>query len=176
MNGLTGFQQLTLILVRTLIGWHFFYEGYYKLVLPGWSADGRPVPAWSAAGYLKGATGPLADAFHRLAQPGVSHAIDLVIPWVLMIVGLMLMLGFFTQIACLGAAALLAVFYLSAPPLAGIPQAGTEGAYLLVNKNLIELAAIAVLFSFRTGSIAGLDRRRLVASTKRAAVTEQRVD
>jgi hypothetical protein len=33
-----------------------------------------------------------------------------------------------------------------------------EGTYLLVNKNLIEACAVAVLFAFRTGSIAGLDR------------------
>ena len=33
-----------------------------------------------------------------------------------------------------------------------------EGSYLLVNKNLIELAALAVLWLFPTGKIIGLDR------------------
>ena len=35
-----------------------------------------------------------------------------------------------------------------------------EGTYLIVNKNLIEAAAVGVLFAFRTGRIAGLDALR----------------
>jgi thiosulfate dehydrogenase [quinone] large subunit len=53
--------------------------------------------------------------------------------------------------------ALLAVFYLSAIPLTGLPQPRAEGTYLLVNKNLIELVAVAVVMGFHTGRIAGLD-------------------
>jgi thiosulfate dehydrogenase (quinone) large subunit len=76
----------------------------------------------------------------------------------------LLLLGLLTQIGCASAFAFLALFYLSAIPVSGAPQAGAEGAYLLVSKNLIELAAVAVVWSFRTGEIAGLDllRRRPV--------------
>ena len=49
------------------------------------------------------------------------------------------------------------LFYISAIPLLGTPQAGNEGTYLLVNKNLIELVAVVALLSFKTGRIAGLD-------------------
>ena len=42
---LSSWQQIALIALRTLIGWHFLYEGYYKLALPGWSADGAPIAA-----------------------------------------------------------------------------------------------------------------------------------
>ena len=45
---------------------------------------------------------------------------------------------------------LLAMFYLSAIPM-GLPEARTEGTYLIVNKNLIEAAAVLVLLTFRTG-------------------------
>jgi thiosulfate dehydrogenase [quinone] large subunit len=34
----------------------------------------------------------------------------------------------------------------------------TEGSYLIVNKNLVELAALAVILVTRTGRDAGLDR------------------
>ena len=88
------------------------------------------------------------------------HAIDLIVPAGLLLVGLSLMLGLFTQLGCLGAIGFLAMFYLSQPPLSGMPQAGAEGAYLFVNKNLIELAAVSALFAFRTGRIAGLDALR----------------
>ena len=49
------------------------------------------------------------------------------------------------------------MFYLSAIPM-GLPEARSEGTYLIVNKNLIEAAAVLVLLTFRTGQIAGLDQ------------------
>lgn len=156
---LTGFQQFCLVTLRTVIGWHFAYEGFYKLMLPGWSRTGQLVGAWSAAGYLKGATGPLAPTFHRLAESaGMMHAVDMIVPFGLLIVGLSLMLGLLTQSGCAAAMAFLALFYLSQPPFTGMPQAGAEGTYLIVNKNLIELIAVATIMAFRTGVIAGLDQ------------------
>ena len=156
---LTGFQQWSLIALRTAIGWHFAYEGFYKLMLPGWSRSGQLIAPFSAEGYLKAATGPLAPLFHSLAgSASTMHAVDLIVPLGLLFVGLSLMLGLLTQIGCAGAIAFLTLFYLSQPPLSGMPQAGAEGAYLLVNKNLIELIAVLALLSFRTGWIAGLDQ------------------
>lgn len=151
-------QRVSLVFLRTLIGWHFLYEGYYKLMLPGWSSAGQPMAGWSAAGYLKNAaSGPLVPAFHALADSRAMPFLDVMIPVGLLLVGLSLILGLFTQIGCLGAAAFLAMFYVSAIPLSGTPQAGAEGAYLLVNKNLVELAAVLAVAAFRTGQIAGLD-------------------
>jgi thiosulfate dehydrogenase [quinone] large subunit len=147
-----------LVVLRTLIGWHFLYEGYYKLMLPGWSSAGQPMTSWSAAGYLKNAaSGPLAPVFHALADSRAMPVLDIAIPVGLLLVGLSLILGLFTQIGCVGAAVFLTMFYVSAIPLAGMPQPGAEGTYLLVNKNLIELAAVLVVAAFRTGTIAGLD-------------------
>ena len=154
-------KPLTLILLRTLIGWHFAYEGYYKLMQPGWSRGGGLLPPFSAAGYLKAATGPFAGLFHAMgANPSIVHATDIAVPIGLLLVGLSLMLGFFTQIGCAGAIAFLALFYVSQPPLSGMPQPNAEGAYLFVNKNLIELAGVATVMAFRTGAIAGIDRLR----------------
>ena len=150
-------QQLALILLRTLIGWHFFYEGYYKLMMPGWSAEGQPLGTWTSAGYLNAATGPLAALFRRMVDAGWGPWMDRGIKYGLLLVGISLMLGLFTRIGCLGALFLLSLFYLLSIPLAGVPQAGNEGTYLLVNKNLIELVAVLVLLSFGTGRIAGLD-------------------
>jgi thiosulfate dehydrogenase [quinone] large subunit len=85
-------------------------------------------------------------------------------PWIdnavkigLLLMGVSLMLGLFTRWGCLGALFLLAMFYLSAIPFAGVPQTGAEGAYLIVNKTLIEAAAVCVVLVFDTGRIAGLD-------------------
>jgi thiosulfate dehydrogenase (quinone) large subunit len=156
MPTLTRAQGITLVLLRTLIGWHFLYEGYYKLVVPAWARGGTPIGRWSAAGYLTAATGPLAGVFHALGA-SAGHWIDLTVPIGLVLVGLSLMLGLFTRLGCWGAMIMLGLFYLSAIPMTGAPVPGQEGEYLLVSKNLIELVAVAAILVFRTERIAGLD-------------------
>jgi thiosulfate dehydrogenase [quinone] large subunit len=165
---MTAFQQVMLIVLRTLIGWHFAYEGYVKLVRPAWGADGLPLAPWSSAGYLRGATGPLAGVFSTLGSSSWVGTLDVMIPIALALVGLSLILGLFTQAGCIGAMGLLTTFYLSAIPTSGLSDPRLEGTYLLVNKNLIELAAVAVIFAFRTGYVAGLDRWFATARARRS--------
>ncbi len=157
MPSRTHLQRAALVALRTLIGWHFLYEGYYKLMMPAWSRAGQRLPEWTASGYLSGATGPFAHVFHVMGAPPFAVWVDRITPPALVAIGLMLMLGLFTQIACWGALSFLAMFYVSMMPLHGLPQSGAEGTYLLVDKNLVEASAVAVLIAFRTGSIAGLD-------------------
>src|SRR4051812_27710322 len=143
---LTGLQQFSLIALRTVIGWHFAYEGFYKLMLPGWSRSGQLIAPFSAGGYLEAATGPLAPLFHGLAaNAAMMRAVDVAVPLGLLVVGLSLMLGLLTQLGCIGAFAFLVLFYLSQPPFSGMPQPGAEGAYLIVNKNLIEMVAVMAI-------------------------------
>jgi thiosulfate dehydrogenase [quinone] large subunit len=150
-------QQAALVLLRTLIGWHFLYEGLVKLVWPAWTRAGVPLARFSSAAYLRSSTGPFADLFRAFADASWLPWVDLLMTWGLVLVGLGLMLGLFTQLACAGALALLTLFYLSWLPTRGIYEPGAEGNYLLVNKNLVEAAAVFVVLAFRTGRIAGLD-------------------
>lgn len=92
--------------------------------------------------------------------------------------GFCLLLGFLTRLGALGAAFLLATFYLSSPPWPGLPQSPmSEGHYLFVNKNLIELIACLALAALPTGLWVGLDaaifgpraRRRAAARAARNA-------
>ena len=161
-------QQTALVVLRTLIGWHFLYEGLVKLVWPAWTRAGVPLGRFSSAGYLRSSTGPFADVFRAFADASWLPWLDLLVAWSLLLIGLGLMLGLFTQLACAGALALLALFYLSWLPTRGVYEPGTEGNYLLVNKNLVEAAAVFVVLAFRTGRIAGLD---LVLARPRAAAT-----
>ena len=166
---LSNTQQVILITLRTLIGWHFLYEGYYKLALPGWSADGTRLSDWTSAGYLKAAFGPLAWLFQRTVDAGWTSMLDWSVKISLTLIGLSLMLGLFTRLGCWGALLLLSLFYLLMVPLTGMQQSGSEGAYLIVNKTLIEAAAVAVLLLFNTGAIAGLDL--LFARRKEAQIS-----
>jgi thiosulfate dehydrogenase [quinone] large subunit len=77
----------------------------------------------------------------------------------LTIVGVLLILGLFTRLAAIGGIGFVLLFYLCNPPFVGyfysIP---TEGSYLIVNKNLVELCALVVILLTRSGLFAGLDR------------------
>ncbi|HTW78088.1 MAG TPA: TQO small subunit DoxD [Terracidiphilus sp.] len=150
-------QKVSLVALRTLIGWHFLYEGYFKLILPAWAADGTHLGPWSAASYLNDATGPIGHLLQALFNTRYGHLIDIAVIAALCAIGLSLVLGLFTQMGCYGAIAMLALFYVTAIPLNGAPHTGMEGNYLIVNKNLIELAAVVVLLLFQTGRSAGLD-------------------
>ena len=167
-TNLSPFQQFSLVALRTLVGWHFLYEGIYKLRLPAWSPDGHPLPAWTSAGFIKAATGPFGRLARAAIDAGLQPATDKLIMFGVAAVGLSLILGLLTRAGCVGAMALLALFYVMAVPTAGMPQPMAEGSYLLVNKTLVEGVAVLVLFAFDTGRIAGLDRlwreRRRTAS------------
>jgi thiosulfate dehydrogenase (quinone) large subunit len=152
------FQQVALVLLRTAIGWHFLYEGFYKFRLPAWTADGTPIAAWTSGGFIRGATGPLGRLARATAEAGLLPYIDKAIVFGLLAVGFSLILGLLTRAGCVGGLLLLAMFYFTAIPMAGAPMTGAEGTYLVVNKTLIEALAVLALMSFDTGKIAGLDR------------------
>jgi thiosulfate dehydrogenase [quinone] large subunit len=154
---LSTYQQISIVCLRTVIGWHFLYEGYFKLVLPAWGLNGTHIGRWSSASYLDEATGPVGHMLHALFDAGWGQIIDVAVIAALVGIGLSLLSGLLTQLGCYGAIVMLALFYVTALPLDGVPHAGMEGNYLIVNKNLIELVAVTVVQSFHTGRIAGLD-------------------
>jgi thiosulfate dehydrogenase (quinone) large subunit len=142
--------MIAITVLRVVVGWHFLYEGVAKLTSP----------AWSSAGYLRQARGPFGDLFRWLAsQPNLLANADLITMWGLTLVGLLLMLGLFTRLASLAGIGFLLLFYLATPPFVGYFYAiPSEGSYLIVNKNLVELCALVVILVTGSGRFAGLDR------------------
>lgn len=148
--GYTKGQLSILVLLRVLIGWHFLYEGIVKVLNPN----------WSSLGYLMDSQGFLSGFFHSLASnPNVLQVVDYLNMYGLLAIGLGLILGCFTQIATVAGMVLLALYYLSHIPFVGASYGlPTDGSYLWVDKTLIELVALAVLFVLPTGRHIGLDR------------------
>ena len=147
---LTRSAMIAITVMRVIVGWHFLYEGIAKLTSP----------SWSAAGYMKVSRGPFADLFkHIAATPHLLDYSNLITMYGLTIVGVLLILGLFTRLAAFGGIGFVLMFYLCNPPYIGyfysIP---TEGSYLIVNKNLVEVGALAVVLFTRSGLLAGLDR------------------
>lgn len=134
--------------LRTAVGWHFAYEGLYKLQLPGWTPDGTPIPAWSASGFLRGATGPFAGSARALADGPALALVDRALPFGLVAIGLALILGVFTRVSAIAALAFLLSVYVLSVPTSGLPRPGQDGAFWLVNPTLIEAAAALLIFAF----------------------------
>jgi thiosulfate dehydrogenase [quinone] large subunit len=144
------FQTGAIVALRMLIGWHFLYEGLAKLTNP----------YWTAAGYLAEAQGPLGSLFVRLAaSPTAVTIIDYANAWGLTLIGLGLLFGLLARPAAIAGIVVLALYYIAAPPFPGLEYSmPAEGSYLVVNKVLIELAALVVVLAFPTSRRYGLDR------------------
>ena len=142
--------MIAITLLRVFVGWHFLYEGISKL----------SSPSFTAAGYMKASRGPFAGFFKWIAgQPNLLENANFVTEWGLTIVGLLLILGLFTRFASLAGIGFLVLFYFANPPFVGyFYSLPTEGSYLIVNKNLVELCALVVILVTGSGRFAGLDR------------------
>jgi thiosulfate dehydrogenase [quinone] large subunit len=145
----SNWQLAALVMLRTLIGWHFLYEGITKLINP----------QWSAASFLLESKWIFAGIFREIAgNSSVLSIVNVLNTWGLIFIGLGLILGCSTRYATIAGMVLIWLYYICNPPFIGLYYSiASEGNYLIVNKNLIEMAALFVLLLFPTGHIIGLD-------------------
>ena len=141
-------QYSALALLRFFIGWHFLYEGVIKLFNPN----------WTATGYLMSAEGIAKPFFSWLSQDAFIGAVDLLNVICLVFVGLALVIGLWEKLAAFLGIGLLVLYYLAHPAFPGLDQVGTEGSYFIINKNLIEAAALYVIYLIPTGQYFGINR------------------
>jgi thiosulfate dehydrogenase [quinone] large subunit len=142
----TPTQANGLLLLRIFIGWHFLYEGVLKLYNP----------AWTSKAYLLGASF-LKPFFAWLAQESLISVTDTLNIVGLVAVGLGLLLGIRIRWACIAGILLLGLYYLAHPPFPGLEQGPAEGSYWIVNKNLIEMSALYVLYKFSDSAGFGIE-------------------
>lgn len=147
---LSGRQLFWLVLLRVFIGWHFLYEGAVKILNPGWSAKS----------YLLDSGGWFSGLFTSIAGNGqMMRTVDLLNEWGLLLVGAGLLLGCLSRLSAIGGILLLILYTMSHPAFINAGYAMPfEGSYYLIDKNLIEMAALAALFVIPTGREVGLDR------------------
>lgn len=147
----TGWQVFSLTFLRILIGWHFLYEGLVKVFAS---------PNWTSGPYLSGSVGPFAAVFKAMASNNtILVIVDNLNIWGLILIGLCLFIGVFSKPSAIFGIILLSLYYLAYPPFPGLSvNAPVEGSYWIVNKNLIEIAALVVLYLFPSGHITGIER------------------
>jgi thiosulfate dehydrogenase [quinone] large subunit len=147
--GYSRWQTMALIVLRYLVGWHILYEGIAKLLNPQWSSLSF---LQDSKGVLEGVAGWI------ISNPGVLNIVDFLNTWGLIAIGLGLLLGLLSTLAAMAGSLLIFIYYLNAPPLIGVEYIlPADGNNLLVNKTLIEAAALFVLALFPTSRIFGFD-------------------
>jgi len=154
--GYTKLQSFALVILRITIGWHFLYEGGVKILNPNWTAKSYLL---DSGGFLKGFFELIAGNQTLLSISDTANA------WGLALIGLSLLLGIFTRYSSIAGIVLLLLYYLSHPAFPGIEYLfPSDGSYFIINKTLVELFALLVVFAFPTSHIFGL--QRLIKSTK----------
>jgi len=143
---LTTGQSYSLVLLRLLIGWHFLYEGIIKAYNP----------SWTSKSYLLSAS-ILKPFFAWIAAPSRISVIDTLNIVGLIAVGISLLIGMKVRWGCIGGILLLLLYYLAHPPFPSLPQGPSEGSYWIVNKNLVEMAALYVIYEFPLISVFGIE-------------------
>jgi thiosulfate dehydrogenase [quinone] large subunit len=152
----TKLQSFALVILRITIGWHFLYEGGVKILNPHWTAKSYLL---DSGGFLKGFFELIAGNQTLLSISDSANA------WGLALIGLSLLLGIFTRYSSIAGIVLLLLYYLSHPAFPGIEYLfPSDGSYFIINKTLVELFALLVVFAFPTSHIFGL--QCMIKSTK----------
>ncbi len=131
-------QLNSLVLLRVFIGWHFLYEGVIKLYNP----------AWTAKGYLLTSQGFMHAFYVWLAGDSLIGIVDTLMVAGLLIVGVGLMAGIRIRWVAVAGSVILLLLYLAHPAFPGLSSGYSAGNYWFINNNLIEIAALMVIFQF----------------------------
>ena len=111
------------------------------------------------------------------SHPAVIALVDAVNIGGQILIGLLLITGTLTRAASLAAIALLLLYYLANPPLVGLGlSVPADGHYLVVDRNVIELLALAFLAALPVTFLPGIDRwfiRRRQAALAAAPAEEE---
>jgi uncharacterized membrane protein YphA (DoxX/SURF4 family) len=135
-------------LMRIIVGWHFLYEGFSKLMIPD----------WSSYSYLMESKWFLSGFFHWIiAHPDWLRIVDILNIWGLIVIGLLLFLGLFTRLASISAIGLLLLYYIANPPFieTSLP---TQGHYYIVNVNVIEAGILLIFVILNKNTFWSLDQ------------------
>ena len=162
-------KSIGMTLLRMLIGWHFLYEGLFKIVQVG---------GWSAEGYLRTSQWFAAPLFHKIAAtPWLMKTVDLMNMWGLTAIGLALILGLLVRPAAFFGFMLLLFYFVAQPPFLA-PSA--DGHFLWIDRNVVEAAALLAVMLVPTYTIGAymatlprkLFKRRLKKEKKEEAETK----
>jgi uncharacterized membrane protein YphA (DoxX/SURF4 family) len=135
-----NWKKISISVLRMAIGWHFLYEGISKLIIPN----------WTSYSYLANTTGSLSGFYHWIAaSPGILKIADVLNIWGLILIGIALFIGLFSQFAAIAGAFLLTLYYFAYPPFGDSLFNLGEGHLFVVDKIFIEGMALIFIVFFK---------------------------
>lgn len=140
---MSKYEKWALLALRLSLGWYMFYAGITKVINP----------AWSAAGYLKGAK-TFGGFYQALTNPAVLPFVNFMNEWGLTLLGVSLILGVGVRLSGILGAVLMLLYYF---PVLEFPKVPPH-AYL-VDDHVIYAAALLLLSALRAGRTIGLDAK-----------------
>jgi thiosulfate dehydrogenase [quinone] large subunit len=140
---MTNAQRIGIFLLGMTLGWMYFWAGVTKVV----------DPAWSAAGFLKGAK-TFPGLFAWFGSPGLLPITNFLNEWGLTLLGISLLLGVGIRLSSKLGIVLMILYYL---PVLNFPYPNPHA--FLVDEHIIYIAALLVLESLHAGRFWGLGER-----------------
>jgi len=138
---MSQFQKISLFLLRVSMGWLMFYAGITKILNP----------AWSAAGYLKGAK-TFAWFYQWLLSPGILPVINFVNEWGLALLGVSLIFGVFVRLSSVLGAVLMLLYYFV---ILDFPHPNAFS--YIVDEHVIYALVLLFFVATRAGRVWGLE-------------------
>jgi thiosulfate dehydrogenase [quinone] large subunit len=133
--------KYSLVALRIALGWLFLYAGATKVLNP----------AWSAAGYLKGAK-TFSGFYAWLASPGLLPVTNFLNEWGLTLIGVALIAGAAVRLSGYLGAAMMVLYYF---PVLDFPKVGDHS--YIIDDHVIYALALAYLAAVGAGRTYGLD-------------------
>lgn len=141
--GQKSLRRVFITVLRIAVGWHFLYEGLANCM----TENG------SAYSCLYNTSGCFSGFYHWLANtPTALKTVDVLNMYGLTLIGLALFLGVFTRYVIVAGILLFTLCYFACPPFGSSLFSSFEGQLFIVNKTLVEIAALLlILFSREKG-------------------------
>jgi thiosulfate dehydrogenase [quinone] large subunit len=131
-----------LLIMRLLIGWHFFLAGMHKVLAPG---------GWTAKGFLLNAVrpaNPFTEFFQMMAESSLLPLIDVMNMAGLTLIGLGLIVGALVRWCAFWGSIMMWFYWMASLPLANS---------VFVSEHVVYIALLFFLGAFGAGRYRGVD-------------------
>lgn len=135
-------QRTLIFLMRVSLGWVFLWAAMRQL------AD----PAWSAAGFLKGAK-TFTGFYELFMHPAILPIVNVLVKGGHLLIGISLILGIGVRLSAAFGALLLMLYYF---PRLDFPYVGSP-TYFIVEYHLVYAMMLVYLGAIRAGQVIGLE-------------------
>ena len=135
-------QRASLVILRVVMGWFYFYSGIIKVM----------DSSWSSLSYIQKANSSMVWLYQIFMSSDVLPIVNFMVKWGLTMLGVSLILGLFVRLSSYLGMLLMFLLYL---PILNFPMVG-KNSYL-VDQHIIYIASLFLLASCKAGHVWGIE-------------------